>query len=67
MFLQDRPLSSSGVCVVNLYAVCMYVCGVCLQMLHVQVYYVNRRVERMVCYLYVYAFVYSMCVHYVFV
>lgn len=41
---------------VNLHAVCMYVCGVCLQMLHVQVYYVNRRVERVVC-------VICMCMH----
>lgn len=41
---------------VNLHAVCMYVCGVCLQMLHVQVCYVNRRVERMVC-------VICMCMH----
>lgn len=41
---------------VNLHAVCMYVCGVCLQTLHVQVYYVNRHVERVVC-------IICMCMH----
>lgn len=48
---------------VDLYAVCMYVCGVCLQVLHVQVYYVNRCVERMVCVICMYMHLSIVCAY----
>lgn len=48
---------------VNLFAVCMYVCGVYFQVLHVQVYYVNRCVERMVCVICMYMHLSIVCVY----
>ena len=63
VFLLDWLLSWSSVCVVDLYAVCMYVCGVCLQVLHVQVYYVNRCVERMVCVICMYMHLSIVCAY----